>query len=208
MSDAAHSLTYRRPSVLDGGRLGLETAGGTALAGPAGNPRFFTGFLTDAAPAAGGLQAIARVARSRYPELTGRPAFRDPVVTCNGDRLRFESFSRCCGVYARLDVLSGGLDGEVHDRGTTNVDINDPPRTALRRDGRGSDESPSAQRESARRGGRGAHRRRHRDGGRRRPRAPSAGRRLHLPVVGGIRRYQGKCKHALAVDVARNGARG
>ncbi|MEU6270340.1 SWIM zinc finger family protein [Saccharopolyspora shandongensis] len=135
MSDEVHSLTYRRPSVLDGGRLGLETAGGTALAGPVGNPRFFTGFLTDAAPAAGGLQAVARVARSRYPELTGRPAFRDPVVTCNGDRLRFESFSRCCGVYARLDVLSGGLDGEVHDRGTTNVDINEPLRRMLARVG-------------------------------------------------------------------------
>lgn len=135
MGDAEQLLTYRRASALDGGRLALETAGGTALAGPVGNPRFFTGFLAEAAPAAGGLQAVARVARSRYPELTGRPAFRDPVVTCNGDRLRFESFSRCCGVYARLDVLSDGLDGEVHDRGTTNVDINEPLRRMLARVG-------------------------------------------------------------------------
>jgi hypothetical protein len=135
MSDEAHLLTYRQPSVLDGDRLGLETAGGTALAGPVRNPRFFTGFLTDAVPAAGGLQAVARVARSRYPELTGRPAYRDPVVTCNGDRLRFESLSRCCGLYARLDVLSAGLDGEVHDRGTTNVDINEPLRRMLARVG-------------------------------------------------------------------------
>ncbi|GAA2808693.1 SWIM zinc finger domain-containing protein [Saccharopolyspora taberi] len=128
-------LAYRRSSVLDARGLGLETAGGTALAGPADNPRFFTGFLTDAAPAACGLQAVARVARSRYPELTGVAAYRDPVVTCNGDRLRFESFSRCGGVYARLDVLSGGLDGEVHDRGTTNVDINEPLRRMLARVG-------------------------------------------------------------------------
>ena len=135
MSDEAHLLAYRRSSVLDESGLGLETAGGTALAGPAANPRFFTGFLTDAAPAAAGLQAIARVARSRYPELTGRTAFRDPVVTCNGDRLRFESFSRCCGVYARLDVLSAGLDGQVHDRGTTNVDVNEPLRRMLARVG-------------------------------------------------------------------------
>ncbi|MFD0489863.1 SWIM zinc finger family protein [Saccharopolyspora spinosporotrichia] len=78
---------------------------------------------------------MVRVARSRYPELTGRVAYRDPVVTCNGDRLRFESFSRCCGVYTRLDVLSAGLDGEVHDRGTTNVDINEPLRRMLARVG-------------------------------------------------------------------------
>ncbi len=40
-------------------------------------------------------------------------AIRDPVVTSHEDRLRFESFSGCCGVYARLDVLPGGLDGDV-----------------------------------------------------------------------------------------------
>jgi len=57
------------------------------------------------------------------------------VVTCNGDRLRFESFSGVCGVYARLDVLSEALDGEVHDRGTTNVDVNGPLREALARVG-------------------------------------------------------------------------
>lgn len=55
------------------------------------------------------------------------------MVTCNGDRLRFESFSGCCGVYARLDVLSAALDGQVHDRGTTNVDVNGPLREALAR---------------------------------------------------------------------------
>ena len=37
----------------------------------------------------------------------------DPVVTSNGDRLRFESFSACCGVYARLDVMAAGLDAGV-----------------------------------------------------------------------------------------------
>jgi len=63
------------------------------------------------------------------------PALRDPVVTCGGDRLRFESFSGCCGVYARLDVLSDALDGEVIDRGTTNVDAGGPLREALARVG-------------------------------------------------------------------------
>lgn len=128
MTDQAYA--YRRPSTLDDGRLGLETSGGTALAGPAENPYFFGGFLTEPAPAAAALLAVAAVARARYyqPALTRT---RDPVVTANGDRLRFESFSACCGVYARLDLLPGALDGRMHDRGTTNVDVNEPLRRAL-----------------------------------------------------------------------------
>ncbi|NEE39258.1 SWIM zinc finger family protein, partial [Streptomyces sp. SID7982] len=54
-------------------------------------------------------------------------------VTGNGDRLRFESFSGCCGVYARLDVLREGLDGQETGHGTTNVDVNAPLREALSR---------------------------------------------------------------------------
>jgi hypothetical protein len=136
MAEAVHLYSYLRPSALDlpGGRLGLETSGGTALAEPAANPTFFTGFLASPAVAAGGLQAVARVASTRYFEQSQVPV-RDPVVTCNGDRLRFESLSACCGVYARLDVLSGALDGEVHDRGTTNVDVNEPLRRMLARVG-------------------------------------------------------------------------
>jgi hypothetical protein len=121
---------------LPSGRLALETSGGTALAGPVANPRFFTGFLTSPVIAAGGLQSVAQVARTRYYQ-PDQLAWRDPVVTGNGDRLRFESFSGCCGVYARLDVLSEGLDGEMLDRGTTNVDINEPLRRMLARVGSG-----------------------------------------------------------------------
>ncbi len=58
----------------------------------------------------------------------------DPVVTAGGDRLRFESFSGCGGVYARLDVLAPGLDGDEVGHGTTNVDVNNP-REALSRIG-------------------------------------------------------------------------
>ena len=136
MAETVHLYGYVRPSALDlaRGSLGLETSGGTALAGPAANPRFFTGFVTSPAVAAGGLAAVARVARTRYFEQS-QVRVRDPVVTCNGDRLRFESFSGCCGVYARLDLLSDALDGEVHDRGTTNVDIGETLRRMLARVG-------------------------------------------------------------------------
>jgi hypothetical protein len=148
MAEIVHLYRYLRSSVLDvpHRHLGLETSGGTALAGPAANPTFFTGFLASPEVAASALAAVARVARARYyepsrsralhVEWSGPPPL-DPVVTCNGDRLRFESFSGCCGVYARLDVLSGALDGEVHDRGTTNVDISEPLRRMLARVGSG-----------------------------------------------------------------------
>ncbi|XRQ13624.1 SWIM zinc finger family protein [Actinomadura welshii] len=134
---AAQSYTYTRPSGLDGGLLGLSTSGGTTSTGPRAHPHFFSGVLTQAAPAAAGLLALADVAQTRYAQ--PRPtASRDPVVTCGGDRLRMESFSACGGVYARLDVLEPALDGEVHERGTTNVDVNAPLREALARVG-GSD---------------------------------------------------------------------
>lgn len=138
MSGTVHAYTYRARSVADPatGRVGLETSGGMTTTGLVANPRFFSGFLAAAEQAATGLLAVANVAQARYynPQLT---AMRDPVVTCGGDRLRFESFSGCCGVYARLDVLSGALDGEVFDRGTTNVDVNGPLREALARVGGG-----------------------------------------------------------------------
>ncbi|MQY10339.1 hypothetical protein SRB5_04460 [Streptomyces sp. RB5] len=128
------TLAYRRASALgsgpDGRLLGLETSGGSGPRGATSNPRFFAGFLTRPRIAAAGLLAVADVAATRYyqPERRG---FLDPVVTGNGDRLRFESFSACCGVHARLDVLQEGLDGGTTEHGTTNVDVNNPLREAL-----------------------------------------------------------------------------
>jgi hypothetical protein len=135
MAAAAHSYVYLDRSGADpaGRRALLQTSGGVTVTGPAANPRFFTGFVAGAEQAAAGLLAVASVAQARYYQ-PQRAGLRDPVVTCDGERLRFESFSGCCGVYARLDV-SEALDGEVHDRGTTNVDVNGPLREALARIG-------------------------------------------------------------------------
>src|SRR5262249_24422306 len=73
------------------------------------------------------------VARARYVTSASVVAelLRDPVVTSNGDRLRFESFSGCCAVHARLDLLPAALDGAPALSGTTNVDLNDPMCAAL-----------------------------------------------------------------------------
>ncbi len=56
---------------------------------------------------------------------------KDPIVTAGNERLRFEGFSHCAGVYARVDVLPEGLDGEFLENGTTNVDFNQSMITAL-----------------------------------------------------------------------------
>jgi hypothetical protein len=115
----------------------LATSGGLGPDGMLVAPRFFDGFLGHAEQVAVALRVCARVARTRFYVPPGMLAAvlraADPVVTSDGDRLRFESFSACCGVYARLDVLPGALDGAVVSRGTTNVDFNPPMRQALAR---------------------------------------------------------------------------
>ncbi|SEL58830.1 hypothetical protein SAMN05414137_11097 [Streptacidiphilus jiangxiensis] len=108
----------------------LSTSGAVTPAGWVGEPRFFDGFLQHSQAAAAALLAVADVAAADY--YRPRPGLLDPVVTGHGDRLRFESFSACGGVYARLDVLPAGLDGET-GYGTTNVDVNLSLRDALSR---------------------------------------------------------------------------
>ncbi|MGQ7747937.1 SWIM zinc finger family protein [Streptomyces sp. WC2508] len=136
MTRSVQALAYARPSALEssqtGQLLGLQTSGGLTPQGAEPHPRFFSGFLTSPGIAARGLLAVADVASTRYYQRTLASSL-DPVVTGNGDRLRFESFSGCCGVYARLDVLQDGLDGARTGHGTTNVDVNNPLREALSR---------------------------------------------------------------------------
>ncbi|MER5370333.1 SWIM zinc finger family protein [Streptomyces sp. NPDC002722] len=136
MTRSVQALAYARPSALEssqtGQLLGLQTSGGLTPRGAEPHPRFFSGFLTSPGIAARGLLAVADVASTRYYQRTLTSSL-DPVVTGNGDRLRFESFSGCCGVYARLDVLQDGLDGARTGHGTTNVDVNNPLREALSR---------------------------------------------------------------------------
>ncbi|WP_380171663.1 SWIM zinc finger family protein [Kineococcus sp. DHX-1] len=129
LSTAAAPSTVRE-SVLSPGALRLATGLGVGPVGHLSHPRFFEGFLEHPVAAARGLLAVAAVARARY-STSGQAGFRDPVVTADGSSLRFESFSGCGGVHARLDLLPDGLDGETQQRGTTNVDVNLPLQRAL-----------------------------------------------------------------------------
>jgi len=111
----------------------LGTSGGVSEVGPEPHPYFFKGFLAEPGPAAAGMLACAAVARARYhtPASVIAAIVADPVVTSNGDRLRFESFSGCCGVHARLDLLPDALTGQPVRSGSTNVDFNEGMRAAL-----------------------------------------------------------------------------
>lgn len=116
-------------------RLDLATALGVTPGGVVDHPVFFSGFLARPDVAAAGLLTVADVAMARYADagLGKRLANLDPIVTASGDRLRFESFSACNGMYARFDLLADGVDSGEISFGTTNVDVNQPLRTALTR---------------------------------------------------------------------------
>jgi hypothetical protein len=138
-TEVEQTYRYVRPSTVgkDNGSTDvlLSTSGGTTTAGRVEHPHFFDGFLRNGEQTATAMLAVATVARTRFYVPPGMLAAvlraADPVVTSNGDRLRFESFSACGGVYARLDLLAGGFDGTIVDSGTTNVDFNPPMREAL-----------------------------------------------------------------------------
>ena len=132
------TAAYRGESVLHRGAdeaslLALETALGLTPSGLVEQPRFFSGMLARPDVTAAGVLAVADVANTRYFDagLAKRLANLDPVVTASGDRLRFESFSLCNGVHARLDLLADGIESGEVAHGTTNVDVNQPLRTAL-----------------------------------------------------------------------------
>ena len=126
------TIAYATRSTLAGDALDLATSGGREA-----HPHFFEGFVEQPEQTARALLAIAEVSRARYFDPGVRARMKDPVVTSNLSVLRFESFSSCNGVYARLDVDAAGLDASHLDWGTTNVDLNEPVRAALAKVGPG-----------------------------------------------------------------------
>ncbi len=117
---------YARPSAVGGDGFALVTSDAET---------YFRGFVERPDMAAAALLTVSRVARTRFyvpPNSAARTPI-DPVVTSESGTLRFESFSGCCGVHARFDVMPDGLDGELVNPGTVNVDFNEPMRTALAR---------------------------------------------------------------------------
>ncbi len=88
-------------------------------------PCFFWGKLTDPFITARCLLTLSNTVQSSFNLSPFQLALlKDPIVTAGNEKIRFEGFSHCAGVYARVDVLPGGHDGEFLENGTTNVDFN------------------------------------------------------------------------------------
>lgn len=94
-------------------------------------PHFFDGRMRQPRVVGDLLLALTEVVRTHFFKPV--PVALDPVVTSNEEMLRFEGFSGCCGVYARVDLPAEAFDSEIQGRGTTNVDFNDPMRASLMR---------------------------------------------------------------------------
>jgi SWIM zinc finger len=125
-----HIDRYATPSTVSSAGIFLAASSSSASSAP-----FFSGCL--AAPRRGADLAltIAQVVRTRFyspPGLVQRLIQQaDPVITCGGEMVRFEGFSACCGVYARLDLSDSAFAADQFEPGTANVDFNPPMRAAL-----------------------------------------------------------------------------
>ncbi|WP_223606853.1 SWIM zinc finger family protein [Chryseobacterium sp. OSA05B] len=95
-------------------------------------PCFFWGDVSQPFILARCLITLSNIVKSSFNLSPFQMALlKDPIVTAGNERLRFEGFSHCAGVYARVDVLPDGLHGEFLENGTTNVDFNQAMITAL-----------------------------------------------------------------------------
>lgn len=137
MSDTI-TYAYSTPSSLVKGQLGDELfLANYSEVQKKVNPCFFWGRLKDPHTTARCLIALSNVVQSNFSlSPMDLAKLKDPIVTAGSEKIRFEGFSHCAGVYARVDVLPGGHDGEFIDTGTTNVDFNQPMISSLSRVGK------------------------------------------------------------------------
>lgn len=94
--------------------------------------QFFFGRLLHPQMTARCLTTLAAIVHSRFtlsPETIA--AMHDPIISAGSGSIRFEGFSGCAGIYARVDLRADALDGEFTGSGTTNVDFNSPMLAAL-----------------------------------------------------------------------------
>jgi hypothetical protein len=129
MTDLAYNYNAVSTIKKNGGINNLVLAHQTEIEEVNNVPCFFWGTLTDPYTTAKCWTTLAKVVRSSFGPLPA--SLRDPIVSAGAERLRFEGFSSCNGVYVRLDMKPEAVDGEFIASGTTNVDFNDPMLNAL-----------------------------------------------------------------------------
>ncbi|MEM6899451.1 MAG: SWIM zinc finger family protein [Pseudomonadota bacterium] len=133
---AAIEQTYRyaAASTLAPGRAGsaLSLVCDTPTEAP---QRFLTARALAPDVTAKGLHAVSEIVGSRFyvpPSMLARILREaDPVATVSPNAVRFEGFSACCSVYARMDLGDGALEVTQRRNGTTNVDFGPELRAAL-----------------------------------------------------------------------------
>ena len=125
-----YTYQYPYPSALESTRRGANLSLATFTKANE-TPYFFDGKMRDPRVLADMFVVLSDVVRTHF--FLPIPPVMDPVLTSIDSMLRMEGFSGCCGVYARIDMSRDAFDGDVMNRGTTNVDFNDPMRAALRR---------------------------------------------------------------------------
>lgn len=122
------SLHYKSPSTLTEGEGGKSLALSAAVSG--GGAPFFQGQLLSPRLTARTLHCLSQMIRQRWYDPSAiaaqRAAMLDPIVTSEGQHLRFEGFSGCRSLYARVDLLPESLNVVSQQPGTTNVDFNQP----------------------------------------------------------------------------------
>lgn len=107
---------------------------------------FFDGRLARPDITARLLLALSQVVRTHF--FDARPPQMDPIATSSPSMVRFEGFSGCCGVYARVDLDQRAFDQATQTFGTTNVDFNPPMIAHLARISRNDDTSLAITRDS------------------------------------------------------------
>ncbi|MCX7400948.1 MAG: SWIM zinc finger domain-containing protein [Planctomycetales bacterium] len=131
MLTSPHHVRYAAESRCDA--TGLKLA--VALGDSGLSTQFFSGRLARPRRTALMLRGLMSIVQTRFhipaAMLARILAAADPVVTVSSDRLRFEGFSGCCGVYVRVDLLPDSVRDAKFGRGTTNVDFNAPMLAAL-----------------------------------------------------------------------------
>ncbi len=130
---AALDYTYQYPfaSALEQDKRGANLSLATFTRADE-SPYFFDGRMRNPRVLAEMFVLLSDVVRTHYFLPIPLDAL-DPVLTSSDTMLRMEGFSACCGVYARIDMSHNAFEGDIKNRGTTNVDFNDPIRAALRR---------------------------------------------------------------------------
>ncbi len=116
-------------SHLNQGTLALALAPAQTPIGVEHHPLFFQGTAVYPQVLARGLLVLADITATRYFNYVP-VTDRDPILSAQGNVLRAECFSACNGVYARLDLLQSGFEGQIA-HGTTNIDIGPELKSAL-----------------------------------------------------------------------------